>query len=137
MTLCLYGSYLVYWISSAELTRLRLRANVSMSVKWLIISARDPILVRSPAVRRLIIQVGLGLFAFLVGLLVFVFLVFQIRTNLLYGMTTNESYKWQDLAHAIKTGEVSSYLLSLFAGFSVVQEPAEVQSTATFSKQAR
>ncbi|KAL3896887.1 MAG: hypothetical protein SGCHY_003784 [Lobulomycetales sp.] len=101
MTLCLYGSYLVYWISSAELTRLRLRANVSMSVKWLIISARDPILV------------GLGLFAFLVGLLVFVFLVFQIRTNLLYGMTTNESYKWQDLAHAIKTGEVSQWSKNL------------------------
>jgi hypothetical protein len=76
----------------------RYGANISLQVQMVILISQDPVLV------------GLGSFTFLAGLLVFVFLASQLWDSLLYGRTGNESEKWGDLDHAIRTtGEVTEW----------------------------
>ncbi|KAG9299539.1 hypothetical protein G9A89_020710 [Geosiphon pyriformis] len=106
--ICFYGAYLVVCIffgiakkknlSSAFIidhyTRKRVPITVYQSALYLIHQER--------------LLGSLGVFAFLVGVVVFVFLCYQL--HLIYcGTTTNEGFKWEDLEEIILAGELYYY----------------------------
>ncbi|KAI9017597.1 DHHC palmitoyltransferase-domain-containing protein [Gaertneriomyces semiglobifer] len=107
MTLTFYGTWLIWGIMRAEMDARQV----------------DNLWVRDPSthhghrrldwwekivymVHRESILAAIGLFALLAGIIVLLFTSHELYMTLLRGMTTNETFKWGDLAHDIKTQEL-------------------------------
>jgi hypothetical protein len=98
MLIAFYGAYLVFYIlvRSNRMNMIRY-GSINFNTKIMILMQQDPVLV------------GLSCFLFLAGDLVFVFLISQVWGSVWNGRTGNEEEKWEDLAEAVKRGEVTEW----------------------------
>ncbi|RIA97727.1 DHHC palmitoyltransferase-domain-containing protein [Glomus cerebriforme] len=103
--ICFYGAYLIYYIFWG------IAKKMNLSDAW-ITSIQTGIRVRISTYQAALFLIhqervlgALGIFALLVGLVIFIFFCYQL--SLVYnGTTANEAFKWEELEEIIISGEL-------------------------------
>ncbi|KAJ3197363.1 hypothetical protein HK101_004239 [Irineochytrium annulatum] len=110
---CMYGSYMLYRIVQNEMD---VRNVWNFSVYDREKGTRTPITTWQAIMYIVQLELhlcALGLFAGLAGLVVFIFMLYQL-SMVVRGFTTNESFKWEDLDYDIRTGSLTEIPADLY-----------------------
>ncbi|KAJ3159599.1 hypothetical protein HDU86_001608 [Geranomyces michiganensis] len=104
--MCAYGAYLAYYVFILEMRvqqvdllviydyAARTRVPLTREQKWMYM------------VHRELLLTALGMFCICAGVVVLAFTLYQLSLIVARGITTNESFKWDDVAYDIKEGVV-------------------------------
>ncbi|KAJ3180448.1 hypothetical protein HDU87_001957 [Geranomyces variabilis] len=104
--MCFYGAYLAYYVFVLEMRVQQVdmlvvydhvagtRVPLSSQQKWMYM------------VHRELLLTALGMFCICAGVVVVAFILYQLSLIVARGITTNESFKWDDVAYDVKEGVV-------------------------------
>ncbi|KAI8587251.1 DHHC palmitoyltransferase-domain-containing protein [Geranomyces variabilis] len=106
VTMCFYGAYLAYHVFVLEM---RVQ-QVDMLVVYDHVAGTRVPLTREQKwmymIHRELLLTALGMFCICAGVVVVAFMLYQLSLIAARGITTNESFKWDDVAYDVKEGVV-------------------------------